>query len=364
MTRSAAIVRAAPLDGDYFSPDVVVYFMPTGGPDELGSWLSKRTGIHVKIGGSVGRALNNAGNAVVKAATDTGHVVGKVASNPLVQKATAVGLALVPGVGPVAAAAVLAAEKGGGALLAPGGNIGKAASGAVSGAVEGGALNIAGRALSPLVSRIPGASTVQNVASVLRRAAPQLPTPAPLARIAAAMPGTDVPAPSSGLGPLDVDGNPASYRPAAGTSIGNPFGLPKIKPPAAPAPTSTNRGKGPMAYDILAHLLGTDRAKKLTGAADAVTSATQPVATLVQRVAAPKLPPVPAGLTDAADAVNRAPVPGANLPDVPSPADYANGMVQRQGAPTSGDPLALVKEHPVAAAAAVGVVAWLAFGRR
>lgn len=79
--------------------------------------------------------LSNAWNAVKKGAVDTGHVVGEVASNPIVDA----GLAMIPGVGvPVAAAA-----GGLGRLMAPGGNLGEG----LKGAVEGGVAGYAGNAL-------------------------------------------------------------------------------------------------------------------------------------------------------------------------------------------------------------------------
>ncbi len=45
------------------------------------SWLSKRTGIHIKVGGTVGKVANNVGNAAFKAVKDTGHAVGKAATS-------------------------------------------------------------------------------------------------------------------------------------------------------------------------------------------------------------------------------------------------------------------------------------------
>ena len=65
-----------------------------------------------------------------------GHAIGSAASNPWVQGITAAGLAAT-GVGAPAAAGIMAGMGGGGALLRPGGNIGDAARGAVTGGVEG-----------------------------------------------------------------------------------------------------------------------------------------------------------------------------------------------------------------------------------
>lgn len=86
------------------------------------SWLS--SGIK-----AIGKGASNVGKAVVKGAKDTGHVVGQVASNPIVQG----GLGLATG---GLAAPILAGVAGG--LLKPGGNIGQAAHGGLSGAVSGG----------------------------------------------------------------------------------------------------------------------------------------------------------------------------------------------------------------------------------
>lgn len=97
--------------------------------------------------------LSNAFKAVKKGVVDTGHVVGKVASNPITQAVTAAALAAT-GVGAPAAAALMAAEKGGGNLLKPGGNLKGAATGAIQGGITGG---LAGAA-SPLVRAIPGVS--------------------------------------------------------------------------------------------------------------------------------------------------------------------------------------------------------------
>jgi len=90
------------------------------------------------IGNAVKKGVKDTGNAVKKAATDTGHFVGEVASNPWVQGLTEAAL-IASGVGAPEAAAIMAAEKGGGNLLKPGGNIGSAATGAAEGAAIGAA---------------------------------------------------------------------------------------------------------------------------------------------------------------------------------------------------------------------------------
>lgn len=93
-------------------------------------------GPRIRVGGTVGKIGQNVKNAVTKGATDVGHAVGSVASNPLAQGGLAAFLAAT-GVGAPAAAAIMAGMKGGGALLAPGGNIGDGIGGAVKGAALG-----------------------------------------------------------------------------------------------------------------------------------------------------------------------------------------------------------------------------------
>lgn len=99
--------------------------------------------------------LTNAVKAVGKGVKDTGHFVGKVASNPITQGITAAALAAT-GVGAPASAAILAGMKGGGNLLKPGGNL----KGAATGALQGGALGAVSGLASPLVRAIPGVSKV------------------------------------------------------------------------------------------------------------------------------------------------------------------------------------------------------------
>lgn len=86
----------------------------------------------------IGHAISNVGSAIKKGVVDTGHAVGKVASNPIVQGG--VGLAF----GPAAAAAV----GGLGHLIAPGGNVGKA----VAGAAEGYGAGTIGHTIGSLMS--------------------------------------------------------------------------------------------------------------------------------------------------------------------------------------------------------------------
>lgn len=93
-------------------------------------------GPRIRIGGSVGKIGQNVKKAVTKGATDAGHMVGKIADNKYAQLAALAALTAT-GVGAAPAAGIMAAMKGGGALLKPGGNIGAGAKGAVIGAAEG-----------------------------------------------------------------------------------------------------------------------------------------------------------------------------------------------------------------------------------
>lgn len=137
------------------------------------SWLSDRLGIHVNSINDLtsGRALK-----------ETGHALGQVATNPLVDAGLAGALALT-GVGIPASAAILGGTKGLGSLIAPGGNIGDAAQGAVSGGAEGalasglaGSLlggggaagEAAGRVGSAEVPGIPGIGGVQSATDIIR----------------------------------------------------------------------------------------------------------------------------------------------------------------------------------------------------
>ncbi len=101
-------------------------------------------GPRIRVGGTVGKVGQNVKNAVTKGAVDAGHAVGTVASNPVVQGLTMAGL-IASGVGAPAAAAIMAAQRGGGALLKPGGNIGAGVTGGLQGAAAGyGASKVAG----------------------------------------------------------------------------------------------------------------------------------------------------------------------------------------------------------------------------
>lgn len=84
----------------------------------------------------IGKALTNVKNTVVKAVKDTGHVAGTAVTSKIGQAVIGTGLALT-GVGLPLAAAAGAAIKGTGELIKPGGNLGKAAHGAVTGAATG-----------------------------------------------------------------------------------------------------------------------------------------------------------------------------------------------------------------------------------
>lgn len=77
----------------------------------------------------MGNVFSNIGHAITKGVTDAGHFVGKVASNPIVQTASA----FIPGVGPL----ITAGEGALGGLLKPGGNIGSALTGGLQGAAAG-----------------------------------------------------------------------------------------------------------------------------------------------------------------------------------------------------------------------------------
>lgn len=88
----------------------------------------------------MGSFFGNIGNAIKKGVVDTGHLVGKVASNPLVEGAA----------GLVGGPALAAAVGGIGHLIAPGGNLGTA----VKGAVTGGLAGVAGGAIKSGVGAI------------------------------------------------------------------------------------------------------------------------------------------------------------------------------------------------------------------
>lgn len=102
---------------------------------------------------SIGSGLRKVGSGIKNTVVGAGHLVGEVASNPVVQGLTAAGLAAT-GVGVPAAAAIMAAERGGGKLLAPGGNIGQAARGGVEGAAMGAGASLLGSGVRRVVGAI------------------------------------------------------------------------------------------------------------------------------------------------------------------------------------------------------------------
>jgi hypothetical protein len=103
-------------------------------------------------------AVRAIGSGIKNAAVGAGHAIGSVASNPWVQGITAAGLAAT-GVGVPAAAAIMAAERGGGALLKPGGNIGQG----VRGGVEGAAIGTGASLLGSGVRRVLGSGGASAV---------------------------------------------------------------------------------------------------------------------------------------------------------------------------------------------------------
>lgn len=103
--------------------------------------------------------IKNVGSALKSGVTGVGHAVGSVASNPWVQGLTAAGLAAT-GIGAPLAAGIMAAERGGGALLKPGGNIGDGLKGAATGAAMGAGASLAGSAIRDPGSIIGGLKTV------------------------------------------------------------------------------------------------------------------------------------------------------------------------------------------------------------
>ncbi len=116
------------------------------------SWLSDRWGSGPSVKG------------LVSSVKGTGHTIGDIASNPWVQGLTDAAL-MATGVGAPAAAALMAAEKGGGALLKPGGNIGQGLIGGAEGALAGGGGALAGKALGSLgsaASNIPGVGGIEQ----------------------------------------------------------------------------------------------------------------------------------------------------------------------------------------------------------
>lgn len=130
------------------------------------------------------KIVRNVGTAIKKGVSDLGHEVGRAASNPWVQGALATGLAAT-GVGAPAAAGIMAATRGGGALLKPGGNIGAGLRGGVEGAALGATAGGIGSALRG------GGSFLSKAGNI-----------AGLARTAGSAVGGAVPALAGGAGSL------------------------------------------------------------------------------------------------------------------------------------------------------------------
>jgi hypothetical protein len=138
-------------------------------PARLSAQRASRRGFQIgpriRVGGTIGQIGQNVKNAVTKGVTDVGHTVGQIADNPWTKAAVAAGLAAT-GVGAPAAAAILGTMGAGGALLKPGGNIGGAVKGGVTGAVEGYGAGKLGAALhgaggvGAAVRAIPGVTGV------------------------------------------------------------------------------------------------------------------------------------------------------------------------------------------------------------
>lgn len=117
------------------------------GPSDFGNIFSN-------IGKAVSKAVKDTGNAVAKAAVDTGHVTGEVVTSTA-GKAVIGGLLAATGVGLLPALAIGAATQGVGRLVAPGGNLKTAVTGAEQGAVGGAAASVVGT-----LARTDAAATV------------------------------------------------------------------------------------------------------------------------------------------------------------------------------------------------------------
>lgn len=111
--------------------------------DGLGFSLGK---IVSNIGKTVAKAAKDTVKATTKAVVDTGHVAGAVVTSTA-GKAILGGALALTGVGLPAAAGIMAATQAGGQLTKKGGNLGKAARGAVEGAAEGTVAGLAGKVL-------------------------------------------------------------------------------------------------------------------------------------------------------------------------------------------------------------------------
>lgn len=107
------------------------------------------------LGFSLKNVVKNVAKTAVKAVKDTGHVAGKAVTSGVGKTILAGGLALT-GVGIPAAAGIMAATQAGGALIKPGGNVGKAAKAGAQGAVIGAGAGVAGKVLTKMA---PGVVT-------------------------------------------------------------------------------------------------------------------------------------------------------------------------------------------------------------
>jgi hypothetical protein len=116
------------------------------------------------LGFSLGKIVKNIGNTVKKAVVDTGHAVGKVATSTVGQAVVGGALALT-GVGLPAAAGIMAATKGVGNLIKPGGNLKGAVTGAAQGAVEGAVASEAGSLGRSLISKYTSSGSATGVAA-------------------------------------------------------------------------------------------------------------------------------------------------------------------------------------------------------
>lgn len=135
-------------------------------PGGLGD-LGLQIGPKIRVGGSVGRVAQNAKTAVTKAAVDTGHTVGKVASSKIGVGVTA-GLLALTGVGAPAAAAILGTQKGVGNLIKKGGNLKSGFTGAYQGAAVG-----AAAALAPSIVRGAKSGATSIVSRIRQQMAPK-----------------------------------------------------------------------------------------------------------------------------------------------------------------------------------------------
>lgn len=131
------------------------------------------------LGFSLGKVFKNIGRAVKKGVTDVGHTVGTVVTSKIGQAVIGTGLALT-GVGIPAAAGLMAATKGVGTLIKPGGNLKGAVTGAAQGAVEGVVASAAGSAGRSLFSHLTQSQSATGPAAT---AAAQV-TPTPVTPVA------------------------------------------------------------------------------------------------------------------------------------------------------------------------------------